>query len=260
MQTAVRLALVVLILASLVLAAEMPHAFDTGGWLIAVVYVLTQVGRGAFIIWALRGEQLQKTFWRVTAWSVLAAVPMLAGAAVPGHGRELLWAAAVAIELVGAAIGFQTPGLGRSHTSDWTIDGRHFAERCQAFVLIAIGESIIVIGGRLYDLAEPSGRQIATFVVAFLGNVALWWVSFDRAAADSARVIGESEDSGRLGRNAFHWIHPLIVGGIIVSAAADDVVLTHPGELGSMATAWLVLGGTVLYLAGHAAFKATVWG
>lgn len=149
MQTAVRLALVVLMLASLVLAAEMPHAFDTGGWLIAVVYVLTQVGRGAFIIWALRGEQLQKTFWRATAWSVLAAVPMLAGAAVPGHGRELLWAAAVAIELVGAAIGFQTAGLGRSHTSDWTIDGRHFAERCQAFVPIAIGESIIVIGGRL---------------------------------------------------------------------------------------------------------------
>lgn len=248
-----RLALVMLILASLVLAAEMPHAFDTGGLLIAVVYVLTQVGRGAFIIWALRGEQLQKTFWRVTAWSVLAAVPMLAGAAVPGHGRELLWAAAV-------SIGFQTPGLGRSHTSDWTIDGRHFAERCQAFVLIAIGESIIVIGGRLYDLAEPGGRQIAAFVVAFLGSVALWWASFDRAAPDSARVIGESEDSGRLGRNAFHWIHPLIVGGIIVSAAADDVVLTHPGELGSMATAWLVLGGTVLYLAGHAAFKATVWG
>ena len=34
--------------------------------------------------------------------------------------------------------------LGRSATTDWTIEGGHFAERCQAFILIALGESIVV--------------------------------------------------------------------------------------------------------------------
>jgi low temperature requirement protein LtrA len=39
-----------------------------------------------------------------------------------------------------------------------------------------------------------------------------------------------------------------MVAGIIVTAAADEAFTT-----------WLVLGGTALFLAGHAAFKATVW-
>jgi len=72
-------------------------------------------------------------------------------------------------------------------------------------------------------------------------------------------VIEESDDPGRLGRNAFHWIHPVIVGGVIVAAAADQVVLADPSRLGVMATAWLVLGGVGLYLLGHALFKAVVW-
>ena len=79
---------------------------------------------------------------------------MLAGLAVDGHARAALWAASVAIDLVGAAFGFYFPGLGRSETTDWTISGGHFAERCQAFVLIALGESIIVIGSR-FDVEHP---------------------------------------------------------------------------------------------------------
>ena len=52
--------------------------------------------------------------------------------------RSAFWVAAVAIDLVGGAVGFYTPGLGRSTTADWTISGSHFAERCQAFILIAL--------------------------------------------------------------------------------------------------------------------------
>lgn len=43
-----------------------------------------------------------------------------------------------------------SPGLGPSHTSDWTIEGGHFAERCQAFILIALGESIVISGPALF--------------------------------------------------------------------------------------------------------------
>ena len=161
----------------------------------------------------------------------------------------------------GAAIGFPTPGIGRSDTSDWTIDGRHFAERCQAFVLIALGESIVVSGARLTDLlhAHLDTSRVVAFGTAFVAAVALWWVYFDRSAADSADAIARSDDPGRLGRNAFHWVHPIIVAGIIVSAAADEVVLAHPAARGVMSTSWLVLGGVALFLAGHAIFKAIVW-
>ena len=70
--------------------------------------------------------------------------------------------------------------------------------------------------------------------------------------------MSPSADPGRLGRSAYHFIHPVMVAGIIVTAAADERVLTEPGST-SGTTAWLALGGTGLFLAGHAAFKATVW-
>jgi low temperature requirement protein LtrA len=259
---AVRLALVVLMLASLVLAAALPFAFSARGLVVAIVYLAMQMGRSGFVIWAVRGHELRWVFWRALSWSALAAVPMLCGAAVDGYARAALWACAVALELAGAAIGFATPFIGRSATADWTIDGGHFAERCQAFVLIALGESIVVTGATLSGLVGGTDSAVSRYVafgLAFFGAVALWWVYFDRAAGDSARVIDSSDDPGRLGRNAFHWVHPLIVAGIIVTAAADDVVLHAPTEHGRMTTSWLVVGGVALFLGGHAVFKAVVW-
>jgi low temperature requirement protein LtrA len=50
-----------------------------------------------------------------------------------------------------------------------------------------------------------------------------------------------------------------MVAGIIVVAAGDEVVLSQPGATGVASTAWLVLGGTALFIAGHAAFKMAVW-
>jgi low temperature requirement protein LtrA len=253
-----RAMLVTLMLGSLVLAAALPGAFQDRGMLVAVTYVAMQGGRALFLIWALRGERLQIVFVRILPWTTVSGAVMIVGAVEHGHVRELLWAASIAIDLVGSEVGFYVPGLGRSATTEWTISGSHFAERCQAFVLIALGESIIVIGS-LLRLDSPSAHDIIAFGTAFVGAVGLWWVYFDRAADDSVQVIESSSDPGRLARNAFHHIHPVMIGGIIVIAAADENVLDHPTAHGDASTAWLVLGGTALFLGGHALFKAVVW-
>jgi low temperature requirement protein LtrA len=119
---------------------------------------------------------------------------------------------------------------------DWTIEGAHFAERCQAFILIALGESIVVIGASLSGLDTVTGLVVAAFVVAFAGSAALWWIYFDRSAEASARRIAASNDPGRLGRSAYHFIHPIMIAGIIVVAAADEEVLTPPLAAGEAAT------------------------
>ncbi len=51
-----------------------------------------------------------------------------------------------------------------------------------------------------------------------------------------------------------------MVGGIIVAASADQEVLNHPAVVGRMSTTWMVIGGAVLFLAGHALFKRVIWG
>jgi low temperature requirement protein LtrA len=122
-----------------------------------------------------------------------------------------------------------------------------------------MGESIIVIGANLSSLNTVTGLAIAAFIVAFVGSVALWWIYFDRSAEAGARRIATATDPGQLGRTADTVIHPIMVAGIIVAAAADDEVLAHPGTVGDAATAWMVLGGSALFLAGHALFTAVVW-
>ena len=100
---------------------------------------------------------------------------------------------------------------------------------------------------------------MTAFAVTFAGSVALWWLYFDQSADAAAEVIARSPDPGRLGRSAYHFIHPLMVAGIIVTAAADQKVLSSPSATATTASAWMILGGPALFLAGHAAFKLVVW-
>jgi low temperature requirement protein LtrA len=263
----VRLLLLGLMLVSLVMSAGLPQAFGDGGLLIGAAYAAMQVGRSLFAVWALRGAAQRRNFQRILCWCSVSGALAVAGGLAGGAAREVLWLAAVGVDLLGGAVGFGVPGLGRSSTQEWDIEGGHFAERCQAFVLIALGESIMVIGATLAGLlrgplAGPHANvapTVAAFVIAFVGSAGLWWLYFDRSAEAGAQTIARSADPGRLGRSAYHLIHPIMVAGIIVVAAADEVVVSHPAAEARATTSWLILGGTGLYIAGHAAFKAVVW-
>jgi low temperature requirement protein LtrA len=255
---AVRLLLVVLMLISLAMSVSLPRAFEDLGLWVGGAYAVQQIGRTVFMVIALRGDRLEANFQRILAWCVASSVLAVAGGLAHGDARALLWLGSVCIDVLGGLTGFYTPGLGRSRTSDWTIEGGHFAERCQAFVLIALGESVVIIGATLSE-KPVDAANVTAFVVAFAGSVALWWLYFDQSAEGAAEMIARSDDPGRLGRSAYHLIHPVMVAGIIVSAAADEKVLSEPGAVATAAAAWMILGGPALFLAGHATFKLVIW-
>jgi len=256
---AVRLLLLALAGASLVMSAALPGAFSARGLAVGVAYAVMQIGRSVFAVVALRGRPLQRNFQRILAWCLVSGLLAVLGGLAAPAARTALWVAAVGVDLLGGAVGFYTPGLGRSTTRDWTIEGGHFAERCQAFILIALGESIVVTGAALSGLAHVTGAEVGAFAVSLVSSAGLWWLYFDRSAEDAARVIAASDDPGRLGRSAYHDIHPVMVAGIIVSAAADQLTLADPGAVGRGPASWMILGGVGLFLAGHAAFKAVIW-
>ena len=264
----VRLLLLGLMLVSLVMSAALPDAFRSSGLLVGGAYLVMQVGRSLFAVLALRGERpgdahrpLAVNFQRILAWCCVSGAFALAGGLVSALAlRALLWLAAMCVDLLGSWAGFYTPGLGRTPTAEWDIEGGHFAERCQAFILIALGESIVIIGAALSGFKHISGSDIGAFVVAFAGSVALWWLYFDQSADASEEIIASSADPGRIGRTAYHLIHPVMVAGIIVAAAGDEKILSQPSTHATTASAWMILGGPALFLAGHAAFKYVVWG
>lgn len=257
----VRLLLIALVLVALVMWAAVPEAFGARGLIIGIGYAVTQIGRSVFAVVALRGRPLRRNFQRILAWCAVSGVLAVVGGIVTGPARDWFWLAAVGVDLLGGVVGFYTPGLGRSATTEWTIEGNHLAERCQGFILIALGESIVVIGATLArQLASGvTAAEVAAFLTAVIGSVGLWWLYFDRSAGDAARVIAASADPGRMGRTAYHLIHPVMVAGIIVAAAADQQMLTGPGASAAGSAAWLILGGAALFVAGHAAFKFAVW-
>ncbi len=252
----VRLALFVLMLAGLVLSVSIPEAFGDRGTAFAAAYVFMQVGRTLFFLWAAQGAPLnmRRNFQRILAWLVLSAVFWIAGAfADTGSARLGWWAAALLIEFVSPWLYFYVPGLGRSTTADWDIDGGHLAERCGLFVIIALGESLLVTGATFAD-AEWNAASVSAFVAAVLGSIAMWWIYFDTGAVRAEHRIRHSNDPGRQGRVVYTYLHALVVAGIIVCAVADELVLVHP-EHASDAAIVAILGGPALYLLGSAAFK-----
>ncbi len=131
-QMAVRLLLVLLMLVSLAMSVSLPRAFEDLGLWVGGGYAVQQIGRSVFMVIALRGHRLHANFERVLVWCVASGALAVGGGFAHGSARYVLWLLAVGVDLAGGAVGFVTPGLGRSHTSDWTIEGGHFAERCQA--------------------------------------------------------------------------------------------------------------------------------
>ena len=91
----------------------------------------------------------------------------------------------------------------------------------RGFILIALGESIVIIGATLTE-KQVSASDVTAFVVGFIGAVALWWLYFDQSAEAAAEQIARSDDPGRLGRSAYHLIHPVMVAGVVVAVAATD--------------------------------------
>ncbi|HTD02215.1 low temperature requirement protein A, partial [Undibacterium sp.] len=113
---------------------------------------------------------------------------------------------------------------------------------------------ILVTGATFAELSwTPS--SIHAFAVAFVGSVAMWWIYFNIGADRGSLHISRSADPGRIARLVYTYIHLLIVGGIIVGAVGDELVLAHPGgQLDGHALAAIV-GGPILFLFGNLFFK-----
>ena len=255
----VRILLFVLMGVALVMSISLPDAFGERALPFALAYVGIQLGRHAFMLLALVRHNRDNflNFVRISIWSAAEAPFWIAGALSEDvAARMALWGIALAIVSIGPVAAFLVPGLGRSDTRTWDVEGHHFSERCGLFIIIALGESILVTGGAFGE-TDWSAPAIAAFASAFLGAIAMWWLYFDIGAERAAKQLAQDKDPGRMARLAYTYFHIPIVAGIIVTAASDEMAVAHPGGHAEPAAIAALLGGPALYLFGNMIFKRT---
>lgn len=252
--TPVRQLLFALMLLGLVMSSALSGAFAGKGLVFAVAYVAQHLLRTAYVVHAFdRNTPLGRNFLRILIWLAASGACWILGGLASPLPRMGWWAAALAIEFLGPVSLFRVPGLGASSTSDWKVDPHHMAERCGLFVIIALGESLLVTGATFAALPW-NGPQALAFLAAFLGSVAMWWVYFDTGAERATRHFEHAQDRGKVARLAYTYLHVPIIAGIVLCAVADELVLAHPGHATGFGVA-AILGGPFVYLLGNTLFK-----
>jgi low temperature requirement protein LtrA len=258
---AVRLLLIGLMLASLLLAVAIPEAFGAHGLLFAGAYVGIQIGRHLFLVFvsAAAGTIERERAARILVWFVAAGVLWIAGGIAEDSARTALWLAALAVDYTAPLVLYWVPGRPRLAEGTWNVETAHFAERFQLFMIIALGETIVITGATTAELEIDTAR-VAAFGLAFLGTAALWWLYFDYVARIAERRLATAQNRTQLARDGYTYLHVVMVAGVIVSAVGDELVIAHPLDRLSAAELVAVAGGPALYLVGHALFRLRMAG
>jgi low temperature requirement protein LtrA len=260
-RTPVRVMLFVLMILGLLLSTSIPKAFESRGLAFALAFVAMQVGRSAFTFFSIPKSQpgWRKNLLRITLWMTCSGVFWIAGGFADEQARLAFWIVAVAIEYCGPAMRFWFPGLGATPLGDWEVEGGHMAERCALFIIIALGESIVVTGATFAETAWTV-TTITAFAVALIGSIAMWWVYFHLGAEAGAEHISDSSDTGRIARLAYTYLHLPIVAGIVVTAVGDELLLAHPSGHSEPKAVLSMVGGPLLFLVGTILFKRAMRG
>jgi low temperature requirement protein LtrA len=258
----VRLLLLGLMLASLVMAVAIPEAFGDRGMLFAAAYVTIQVGRHLFLTFASAapGTIERERAARILVWLTASGVFWIAGgAADDATTRAVLWAIALAIDYGAPAVVYWVPGRPQLTSESWNVETAHFAERFQLFVIIALGETIVITGATTSELEIDSARVVA-FGLAFLSTAAMWWLYFNYVAAIAQRRLEVAPNRTLLARDGYTYLHVVLVAGIVIGAVGDELVIAHPTDVLPTAEVIVVAAGPAIYLLGHSLFRYVMAG
>ncbi|MEH1164185.1 low temperature requirement protein A [Micromonospora sp. CPCC 205539] len=244
--------------AGLVMAVTLPRAMEERALPFAAAYLMVMLVRPLVVAAALRRHPRRLVPFRLAAWAAASAPLWLAGALGPDRLRLPLWAAALAVDYLAWALGWPLPWVGASAVRNWRIAGTHLADRHQQIFLIALGESILVIG-TVFSGTDYSAERAVAFGVAFTTSALLWRIYFHRAGLLLTEALGRARMPGRLG-TASERTHLLIVLSVLVTSVGYELVIDHP--YGPPRPRWLlfVVGGPVLFLVARMRLEYEVFG
>jgi len=244
--------------ASLLMSTSVSEAFGDRAGLFVAGYLSIQIGRTVFAVVSFRGHRLDMHFVNALVWEIGTAPIWIAGIAVDGDARLILWAAATLITYGGVIAGHPLPGRKSPFSSDSQIYAEHLLERFRLFFLIALGETVLTLGNAF--AAEPvEADRLLVLAAAFVGTVALWWCYFHRAEEIGLNAVEGATDASRIVGLGNYTLIVMVIG-IIAIAVGDELAIAHPHDPNTVNTAVLIFGGPAIFLLAQLGFMRRATG
>jgi low temperature requirement protein LtrA len=252
----IQITLAGVMLGSILMAASLPTAFGKHGIVFAGAYVAIHLGRGLMLVTVLRGHLAQVRAARFMFWFGVSGVMWLIGALEASTTRAILWALALAVDLVAAGFRYPTPLVGRVPLDQYSKTGEHIGERYQQFMILALGD-LILVATLGYSRTDLTMAATCAVLVTFATTVLLWQIYVERAGTLLLTFV--TRKPGRILRWA-PYTHMIMIIGTVFTAAGFDLVIARPR--GHTPAAWLafILGGPILFLIGRTTFEYEVFG
>jgi low temperature requirement protein LtrA len=126
-------------------------------------------------------------------------------------------------------------------------------------MLIAFGETIVLTGAATSEL-DLTVPRFAGLVLAFLSAVAMWWLYFDDFPRVAKRRLELAPNPIQLARDAYMYLHVILVAGVILAAVGGELVIEHPTSVLGDGKVAIRTAGPALYLLGHVLFRLRLTG
>ncbi|MET8119837.1 low temperature requirement protein A [Micromonospora sp. NPDC005189] len=255
-QRPIQAILMVAMVGSVAMAASLPMISDGHALVFAIAYVTTHVIRGIVLVTTLHRQGHRAAMERATRfvfWFVVSGVFWIAGA-LSGTVNWGLWTIAIAIDLISAAARYPTPWLGRVPVVQYEGTTGHLGERYQQFVILALGDIILV--PTLQVSQTDLGRFRVTALLGAFATMLLLWQVYVFRADELVRGL-DPPSRGRASRLA-PYTHLVMLAGVVGTAASFDLVVARP--TGTTPVQWLMLivGGPALFVTGRLLFTLLV--
>ena len=234
--------------AMLVASLAVPRAFGADAIPFAVAYLVVRVLHVLLYYLAARHDRdLKRGVLRLAPALLAGSALLLVASLTDGTARLALWGVALLIDYAGPLL---------AGPRGWRVHAGHFVERYGLIVIIALGEAIVAIGVGAAGLSlQPSVLTAALLSVVIAG--ALWWAYFDLVAleAEHRLTLLEGPEQVALARDAYGYVHLLMVAGIVFFALGVKKAMAHVDHALEPVSSLALYGGVALYFIGHLAFR-----
>jgi low temperature requirement protein LtrA len=231
----------------LVIALAVPQAFDGEGLAFGLGWAVVVALHSAMYV---RGTSLSevRAILRIIPFSLVGVVLLIVGGALGGDVQWVTWA-------LTAVLVWITPWV--ASVEGFVVQPRHFVERHGLVVIVALGESIVVIGAAADLELDLSVVLVALLALAL--SASLWWVYFsDEGAVEQAMVDAPEAKRPQLALTAFgYWHAGLLVGIVAIAAGLKKAVGDPYDPLGGLIAVELA-AGTALFLLCEVGFRRTL--